>query len=412
VVARIDLREDTKRNSSLTGTGPRKKKSSHVPAQALGYLIQPIRLLQLLLDAPPDSSVTLEVFEDVGLQTSDGYKTASQVKTGLVKNPLADRSPEWWKTLANWCDAIENRELDPARTVFEIYVAKYQKGKLATLFNDARSAQDVKAALAEVQKRFAKKSSRSGAGKRTETEPYVSRVLRFDVTALEMLIRNFRITTAKRNPLADLRPAVASKWIRPESVELVIQHAHGWIKERLDGLLLEQKPAIVNANEFHREMLAFLPRCDFRTMVTSMAGLPSSEQVEAEKAKIYVRQLEIVDLDDDTILQSINEYLRASVTRTKLAEQGIVHEDSFGEYQEALIAFWRNKKRHNALTHTQHKPESLGQLLLSDCCLYKEQLQGLELPAYFTPGSFHALADDETIGWHPDYQAKLRGASA
>jgi hypothetical protein len=196
------------------------------------------------------------------------------------------------------------------------------------------------------------------------------------------------------------------------SVELVIQHAHGWIKERLDGLLLEQKPAIISTNEFNREILAFLPRCDFRTMVTSMAGLPSSEQVEAEKARTYVRQLEIVDLDDDVILQSINEYLRASVTRTKLAEQGIVHEDSFVEYHEALMAFWRNKKRQNTLTHILHKPESLGQLLFSDCCLHKEKLQGLEMPAYFTPGSYHTLADDETIGWHPDYQVKLRGASA
>src|SRR5262249_39859874 len=118
------------------------------------------------------------------------------------------------------------------------------------------------------------------------------------------------------------------------------------------------------------------------------------------------------DLDDETILQSINEYLRAAVTRAHLAEKGIVHEDSFTEYQEALITFWRNKKRQNALTHIQHKPEALGQLLLSDCCLHKEKLQGLELPSYFTPGSFHTLADDETIGWHPEYKSKLRGASA
>jgi hypothetical protein len=367
----------------------------------------------MLLDAPADSSVTLEVFEDVGLETSDGRKTASQVKTGLVKNPLADRSPELWKTLANWCDAVEHGELDPARTVFEIYVAKPQKGKIATLFHDARSANDARTAIAEAQKRFAKKPRRAGVtGEETEAGSYAERVLRFDAPELEMLIQNFRVTTAKRNPLADLRPAVSAKWIRPESVELVIQHAHGWIKERLDGLLLAQKPAIINSNDFHREILAFLPRCDFRTMVTSMAGLPSAEQVEAEKVRIYVRQLEIVDLDDDAILQSINEYLRASVTRTKLAEQGIVHEDSFVEYQEALTTFWRNKKRQNALTQPHHRPEGLGQLLFSDCCLHKEKLQGLEMPAYFTPGSFHTLADDETIGWHPDYQVILRGASA
>ncbi len=319
----------------------------------------------MLLDAPTDSCVTLEVFEDVGLETSDGHKTASQVKTGLVRNPLADRSPELWKTLANWCDAVEQGELDPTKTVFEIYVAKPQKGTIATLFHEARSADDAKAALAEAQKRFAKKPHRSAArDKETEAEFYANRVLRFDRPALEMLIKNFRVTTAKRNPLADLRPAVSAKWIRPESVDLVIHHAHGWIKERLEGLLLEQKPAIINANDFHREILAFLPRLDFRTMVTSMAGLPSAEQVEAEKVRTYVRQLEIVDLDDDAILQSINEYLRASVTRTKLAEQGIVHEDSFDEYQDALMAFWRNKRRQNALTHTPTQARRTGPIAL------------------------------------------------
>src|SRR6202022_2759442 len=113
--------------------GSASRKSSHVPAQALGYLIQPIRLLQLLLDAPADSFVTLEVFEDVGLETRNGQRIASQVKTGLVKNPLTDKSPEFWKTLANWCAAIDRRELDPEQTIFEIYVARRQKGKIATL---------------------------------------------------------------------------------------------------------------------------------------------------------------------------------------------------------------------------------------------------------------------------------------
>jgi hypothetical protein len=111
-------------------------------------------------------------------------------------------------------------------------------------------------------------------------------------------------------------------------------------------------------------------------------------------------------------LHSINEYLRASVTRTRLAEEGIVHGDSFTDYEEALTTFWRNKKRQNALTHTQRTPEDMGQLLLSDCCLHQQKLQGLEMPAYFTPGSYHALADAETIGWHPEYHVRLKGAAS
>jgi hypothetical protein len=408
-----DSKRIEKKRNSAAGRSILPRKSAHVPAQALGYLIQPIRLLQLLLDAPADSFVTLEVFEDVGLETRNGQKIASQVKTGLVKNPLSDRSLEFWKTLANWCDAIERNELDPERTIFEIYVAKQRKGKIATLFTEAKSLEETRRALESAQKCFPKKHS----GKRAERTPteadcYADRVLSFNQSALTKLIQNFRITTATRNPLADLRPAVAAKWIRPESVDLVIQHAHGWVKEKLDTLLLAKKPASIGANDFNHEILSFLPRCDFRTMVTSMAGLPSAEEIAAEKVRTYVRQLEIIRLDDETTLHSINEYLRASVTRTRLAEEGIVHGDSFTDYEEALTTFWRNKKRQNALTHTQRTPEDMGQLLLSDCCLHQQKLQGLEMPAYFTPGSYHALADAETIGWHPEYHVRLKGAAS
>jgi hypothetical protein len=387
------------------------RRTPHVPAQALGYLIQPIRLLQLLIDAPADSFVTLEVFEDVGVEGGDGQKIASQVKTGLVKNPLTDKSPELWKTIANWCTAIKSNELDPKKTIFEIYVAKPRKGRIATLFHNARSPEEACSALAAARKCFTKKQS-SGSDKETQSdgESYAAQVLGSNQPDLTALIQNFRITTATRDPLTDLRSAVAAKWIRPESVEIVIQHAHGWLKERIDGLLLARKPASIDTNEFNREILSFLPRCDFRTMVTSMAGLPSAQEVAAERVRTYVRQLEIIAIDEETTLHSINEYLRASVTRTKLAEQGIVHDDSFSEYEEALTTFWRNKKRQNALIHTQRTLEDLGQLLFSDCCLRQQKLQGLEMPPYFTPGSYHALADEETIGWHPEYQLRLRAS--
>lgn len=387
------------------------RRSAQVPAQLFGYSLQATRLLQLLLDAPTGSCVSLEVFEDVGVDQSDGRRVASQVKSGLVKNPLADRSTELWKTLANWCDAIERGDLNPSRTTFEIYVARPRKGRIASLFHDAQSPESVRRAITEARNSFAKnRSPRSGNGRPTEASAYANRVFAAQESSLGILIQNFRITTAKRDPLSDLRPAVAAKWVRPESLDLVIDHAHGWIKERLDELLLARMPASIGADEFNREMQAFLPRCDFRTMIMGMAGLPSPEQVAAERIRTYVRQLEIIDLDEETTLQAINEYLRASVTRTKLSEAGIVHDDSFIDYQEALTSFWRNKRRKNSLTFPQHMPEDLGQLLLSDCCLHQQRLQGLELPAYFTPGSFHALADDETVGWHPEYQTKLKGA--
>jgi hypothetical protein len=57
---------------------------------------------------------------------------------------------------------------------------------------------------------------------------------------------------------------------------------------------------------------------------------------------------------------------------------------------------------HKSLTGVER-----GQLLLADCGMHQQKLQGLEVPAFFTPGSFHALAEEKTVGWHPEYETLL-----
>jgi hypothetical protein len=49
-----------------------------------------------------------------------------------------------------------------------------------------------------------------------------------------------------------------------------------------------------------------------------------------------------------------------------------------------------------------------GKILYHDCMQVTTGLQGLATPAHFCRGSLHALADDQTIGWHPDYGAELK----
>ncbi len=379
---------------------------TQVPDQYWGYSLQAVRFLQVLLEAPPGSAISLEVFEDVGRVDPNGSTVASQVKSGLVKNPLTDRSIDFWKTLNNWVVAVEGGILNPDSTVFEIYVGTPRRGQLAQAFHDASTDADATAALEKAR------LAMWGNGKTRKALPdalssFVSRVLEADKQKIKKIIQRFRIACATRDPLADLRPLVSVKWVRPESVEIVIQHAHGWLKERLDRQLQERKPAIVSSDEFNEEMLKFLPRCDYRHIVASMAGRPTQDQIEAERMRTYVRQLELIQLEDEGTLEAINNYLRAAVTRTRLSEEGIVHEDSFVDFEEALVAFWRNKRRQNNLTHPAHSEIEKGQLLLSDCCLNRQKLQGLEVPDYFTPGSFHALADYTKIGWHPLFETLL-----
>ena len=91
------------------------------------------------MEAQPGTVVTLEVFEDVGTVAQNRQVLASQVKTGLVKNPLTDRSIEFWKTFDNWVCAVESNLRNPAFTIFEMYFSKPRKGHIASAFHEAQS---------------------------------------------------------------------------------------------------------------------------------------------------------------------------------------------------------------------------------------------------------------------------------
>ncbi len=387
------------------------RRSAQVPGQLFGYSLQAIRLLSLALDASPGTVLSLEVFEDVGTVDEAGQALASQTKSGLETNPVSDRAVDLWKTFSNWLTAVASGQLSIASTHFEIYLAKRHTGKLVTSFHAAKTEEEAKAALNHARDvlwgsapKYPKKKQLAQT-----LAPFVNHLLDHSSKDALGIIQRFELSLAARDPLRDLRPKVNAKWVRPESVELVIKYAHGWIKEKLDGLLLEGKAAALNVDEFNAEMAAYLPRIDFRQILAAIAGRQeiTDDTIAAEQVRTYVRQLELIEYSEEDVIESINNFLRASAERAAWSKAGIVHDDSFDDYEESLVAYWKNKRAAHRVIHKSLTGVERGQLLLADCGMHQQKLQGLEVPAFFTPGSFHALAEEETLGWHPEYEALL-----
>ena len=103
-------------------------RSTTAPSSVRGILLQVTRFLYYLLRGGPHDVVSLELFEDVGVEHHDGTKTAEQDKSFLSRNPLADRSTALWKTLHNWVDAVSSGALVPEHSRFVIYAPKAAMG--------------------------------------------------------------------------------------------------------------------------------------------------------------------------------------------------------------------------------------------------------------------------------------------
>src|ERR1700733_2744590 len=169
------------------------RKRPQVPGQYLGFSLQATRFLVRLLEADPDWFVSLEVFDDVGLEGPKGQRLAEQSKSALAGNPVSDRGIDLWKTFSNWVDAVEAGELPIEKTLFEIYVAQPRSGPIVKSFSEAKTLDEARQALRRAKTllwgRPPEYPIKAGLAKTVRS--YVTRVFDADELLVSKIIRSF-----------------------------------------------------------------------------------------------------------------------------------------------------------------------------------------------------------------------------
>ena len=364
-----------------------------------------------LLDADPDWLVSLEVFEDIGLEDPQGNRIAEQTKSTGNGNPVGDHAVGLWKTLNNWIDAVESGELDLERTLFEIYVSTPKAGRIVESFSRARTLDEAGTALEEAKhitwgdapdyplKRGIPKS----------IAEYLSRVFDADVSLVSKLIMSFTYRSGTGSPQQELRSLLSKALIPTEFLDDVLKYSLGWVKHETDILLEQKKPAVISVERFRNSVSSFVQKLAYRSILNTYAKQPPLEQIQSDlQLRTYVSQLELIESNDSDKIRAVTDYLKASSDRTQWSEKGLVHESSFDELEDGLNRTWKNLKSKVDIMLSSQGEIERGQYLYSECSQHKATLEGLELPNHFIPGSFHALADSQSVGWHPDYKNKLK----
>lgn len=393
----------------------RPRRPSQVPGQYLGYSLQTTRAVVRLLDARPGSFVSVEALDDVAQSGPSGDTTLVQAKSvGRRTNPIADRSPELWKTLANWVRSANNGDIDLGRTEFEIFVSRKRTGAFAHSFDTARTVADATAALATAKAALHGSARTGGRGRRRNVPaalaPHLA-VIFGDISIAAEVIARMRLAFGSGRSMVDVLAPLRTKVISEHVLEIVATQMLGWVKQTLDALIEQGRPALVATDAFNLELGAFVRRVDRFEILNSFAPNPTQEAVDLElQSRVYVKQLDLLGSDYDTKLAAATDFLRASVNRSVWAARGLVHRTSFDELEERLKRTWRAKRDAVTIQASEHPPERQGLLLYSECSQIDASLDGRPVPSHFGPGCYHAMADTLDIGWHPHYKERLSAA--
>lgn len=387
-------------------TNPRSKaRSTQAPGQFYGYSIQTTRMVARLLECSHGQAVSLEVLDDVAV-AGGAEVIAEQSKSGLAHNPVADRSVDLWKSLYNWVGAIRSGALT-TETKFVLYVAQPYTGSVIEKLNAIARPDDAPPVIDELRDAF------WGPGpQRTKKADlpatlasYVNGVLEASDDTLSRLFAGLEFRTGTGSPVDDLTPLLTAKAIGEGAAEEVLKSILGWTKKRVERLIETRKPAIITWEEFNQQLVAAARKFDRSELLIPTPIEISESEVERElQSRHYVQQLRWIDCTDADLVRAVNDYLRASIDRTTWSERADVLESSFQEFSDRLERHWDNRRRLAGIELNDRPEVMIGQAILAHCLSVVTPLQGLEVPSYFVPGSYHALANTFTIGWHPRFQ--------
>jgi hypothetical protein len=395
----------------------KKQASSHVPEQYRGFSLQPTRMALLLLKAPEGSFVSLENLDDVALENADVSSLVVQTKDTEATNPVSDRSPQMWKTFANWSRDVRSKNLDATRTTFELYVSRKVTGKLVSRFHAAETKSAAKNAFEEARTKlwgepphFSKRAQVANT-----LRPYLDEVFGPGQAAFRAIIEKFQLNCAIENPELDLHKEVARPYL-PDSlvVELVVD-IHGWLKTLIDKQLRERKAPVLARDEFFK-----LLRASYSKLVPSgpLPDLARKGPTPSDIAEMmglrFVRQMELIKSEEEDQHRAMTCFFKASATRTAWADRGdaLVHDDSVNEFENCLKQVWRNLRTKVFSDPSRTDEELRGRLLLADCELHRCPVEGKAVPDYFIPGCFHELANRLVVGWHPRFEGLMRSIAA
>ncbi len=382
------------------------KRSTQVPGQLYGYSLQLTRAAAHLLRAHQGQSISVEYLDDVA--TSDSLnKIAEQDKSGLAHNPVSDHSIDLWKTLSNWIHAIRSGALKQD-TKFILYVAQRYHGSVIDRINAVTNRVDASILVSKLREEFWGKPPTYSARSKLPVDlgEYVNNVLSASDDILAGLFTGIKLENGSGSPNDDLLPVLREKALGEEALENVLKHLLGWVKREIDKCIEKKIPAILKWEDFNNQLVAAARKFDrSNTFLNSTPAEVNPADVEAElRCRVYVRQLEAVNCEENELVQAVNDFLRSAVDRTTWSERGDVLEGSFHEFEEGLRRTWQSHKMRLDIEQKGAMEEERGRLLFAQCIGIQLRLQGMDVPAYFVPGSFHTLADSLQIGWHPRYR--------
>ena len=373
---------------------------SNAAGSFLGSGIQFPRALLRLLQSGPGDAVSIEVLGDVAVFQESGAILTEEDKSSLNENPLTDRSVNLWKTLSNWIDAILNKELEIEKTWFVLYTNLGGRNSIVTEFNSVVTEAEAQKAVSNA------KTLLVDIDAKHDIWEYYNHVMNNNEVALVKLITRFELEIGNGAGFDDVRYEIKRLMVPQLQVDHILHSIQGWLVETVLENIASKRKAIITRESFEKKFLQTIRMIRNQELIdfASLRSLGEEDlQAQVRLSPMYLQQLEKIGAGIDDMIEAVTDYLKASTNRTDWIEKEIIDEEIADEFQDSLLKFWKVQMHKYSITEKSKTPEERGMLVLLECKVRQATIRGMIPPPSTIPGTYHLLADEPQLGWHPEW---------
>ena len=382
------------------------------PEQMLGYLYQVRYALNLLLKNDNENHlISIERFDDIAFSEDDSPKQMIQLKHHVrQQGNLSDASTDVWRTLKVWIDAIISNEDLIADTEFLIITTATAPEGSAASFLKATERDEAIA--------YTKLKSIADSSRNQEHAGYYSAFINLGEQKAKELLRKIRIIDSASNIAEisnDLRRIIRYSCIRKFEDEICERIEGWWYRKTIDALCSDT-PMYFSQRQVRSLIVSTSQQYADDNLPIDIVNFnaPSLEDLDPCD-RIFYEQLKLICVGNRRIGVAIRDYYRAFEQRAHWVRNELLYVNELEEYEERLIDEWDHHfaRMEDALAGlgssiTEQDKIKHGQTLLTNIEATDIKIRPKVQDTFVMRGSYHILANRLAIGWHVDFQNRLK----
>ena len=392
-----------------------KKSEFDASASMLGYLYQIRFGLYLALkklpevDDPEQFNISIEKLDDVAFDKNGAAIELLQTKFHGSPGNLTDRSADIWKTIRVWVEAMKNGDVVLGRTTLTLVTTQSLPENTIAYYLSPEAGRDTAKAL-ELMLSISTEENATNLKGYTAFQSLSEAQKKAFVDDIYIVGKSDNLMQIRSKICRYGRQYVASEW-----VDAFVDRIEGvWLQWCIKGL--SQNPSgVINLGDVQDFADKIRPEYTDTNLPSEFLDvLPDILEFDKDERN-FVQQLHLFSAPKGMIEQAIVNYFRAFEQRNKWATDGLLKPGELGGYDRRLQEQW---VEHRSFLELNCEIESEQDKRRYSAALYQSCLQKGVVPIrkdfleyYVAKGSYHILAEQLKIGWHPDYLAMLGDSS-